>query len=103
MKKHITIFLKTLQYSLSSGKLLIAVLIIANVLLCLFSTIHVWVLGQIAGTLEITARTEAHINGYLSACLPYLFGLFFLLLFQKFLFSFIPYERTRLFSQVKKR
>lgn len=103
MKKHITIFLKTLQYSLSSGKMLTAVLIIANVLLGLFSTIHVWVLGQIAGTLEITAGTEAHINGYLSACLPYLFGLFFLLLFQKFLFSIIPYERTRLFSQVKKK
>lgn len=99
MKKQITTFLKVLRYSLSSGKLLTGLLILANISLGLLSSVQVWLVGQIAGTFGSAFLTGRR----LSVCLPYLLGLFALLLAQKLLFSAIPYGRTRLYTRVKQK
>lgn len=99
MKKQTTTFLKVLRYSLSSGKLLTGVLILANILLGLLSAVQVWLIGQITETFGDAFLTGEH----LFVCLPYLLGLFALLLAQKLLFSTIPYGRTRLYTRVKQK
>lgn len=99
MKKQITTFLKILQYSLSSGRLLTGILILANILLGLLSAVQVWIIGQIAETFSASFFAGER----LSACLPYLLGLFALLLAQKLLFSAIPYWRNRLYTRVKQK
>ena len=99
MKKQMTTFLKVLRYSLSSGKLLTGVLILANILLGLLSAVQVWLIGQITETFGDAFLTGEH----LFVCLPYLLGLFALLLAQKLLFSTIPYGRTRLYTRVKQK
>lgn len=103
MKKQVAIFGKVLQYSFSSSKMPAVLLIVANILLGLLSAVQVWLIGQIVGALGTVNRAAGSPGGNLSACLPYLLGLFALLLLQKFLFSAIPYGRTRLYARVKEK
>ena len=101
MKKQMATFLKVLRYSLCSGKLLTGLLVLANILLGLFSAVQVWLIGQIAGTFEAIDGVAFLPGERLSMGLPYLLGLFALLLAQKLLFSAIPYGRARLYTRVK--
>ena len=103
MKKQLDTFLKILWYSLSSGKLLTGLLVLANILLGLFSAVQVWLIGQIVGTFGAVDGAAFYMGGRLAVCLPYLLGFFALLLAQKLLFSAIPYGRTRLYTRIKKR
>lgn len=99
MKKQVTTFLKILQYRLSSGRLLTCILILANILLGLLSAVQVWLIGQTAETVS----TSFFMGERLSACIPYLFGLFAMLLARRLLFSAIPYWRNRLYARVKQK
>lgn len=99
MKKQLMNFLKILQYSLSSSKLLTGLLILANILLGLLSTVQIWLIGQIAETFGVCFRTLER----LSVCLPYILGLFTLLFAQKLFFTVIPYGRTMLYTRVKQK
>ncbi len=103
MKKQLDTFLKILWYSLSSGKLLTGLLVLANILLGLFSAVQVWLIGQIVGTFGAVDGAAFYMGGRLAVCLPYLLGFFALLLAQKLLFSAIPYGRTRLYTRIKKK
>lgn len=93
MKKR-KVFVKLITYCFNINWMLSIFIIMASAVLGTFSTIRIWIIGEIVGFLSDT--------GGMSKCLVYyLILLVITLMLQKLIFSVIPYFRNKLLMQIK--
>lgn len=94
MKEKLRIMKKLIKYCFDTGFFLTSLLIMASITAGLFSTIRVWVLGQIVNQLSFDFS-------FLSNILPYIFMLLITLLLWEASVSFMYYFRRLLMTKIK--
>src|SRR5690554_3744186 len=96
MKKDLRILKKLISYCFDTNFSLTILLILGSVILGLFSTIRVWILGKIVNQLSFEFS-------FLINILPFIIILGITLLMDEALFAFIPYFRRVLIIKIKLR